>query len=219
MSLFELSLGRKEEEQETEAKKVNGIALATVINVLDALGEARVQLSLPWMPDIKPWARIASPSAGNGYGHYFPPQIGNEVLVAFNQGNIAEPYVLGVLWSKVERPPAQLPTDPTNKRAIRTLAGHDISFDEVQQTLVITSSTQQRVELRPDAVEVTAGIGAASVTLETSGKVTIQATTELNLTAPKVTISGGTVEITAGGTADLKAGGACTILGSTVKIN
>ena len=48
------------------------------------------------------------------------PQIGDEVLVGFNQGDVREPFVLGTLWNTIDRPPALLPTDAVTQRKIRT---------------------------------------------------------------------------------------------------
>src|SRR5258706_10454277 len=94
-----------------DAGSVNGVAVAKVIDNIDIQGTARVQISLPWLPGFEPWARVASPMAGMGRGTYFIPQVGDEVLVAFNQGDIREPYILGALWSSVDKPPALLPAD------------------------------------------------------------------------------------------------------------
>lgn len=215
-SLFEFTIGREEDESEG---KVQGIALAEVINNLDSLGEGRVQLRLPWMPGVEPWARVATLSAGNGYGHFFQPQVGNEVVVAFNQGNISEPVVLGVLWSTTDRPPALLPTDPIDKRVVRTRMGHEIEINEVRQTITITTSTKQKIHLSPDALELSAGLGASSVKLTTAGEITLKGAISIDLQAPKISISGTTFEMRSSGTADLRAGGVCTITGSTVTIN
>ena len=71
----------------------------------------RVQLALPWLPGYQPWARLANQSAGTDRGSYFVPQAGDEVLVAFNHGDVREPYVLGSLWNTIDKPPADDPTD------------------------------------------------------------------------------------------------------------
>src|SRR3569833_559736 len=93
-------------------KKVFGVTTATVINNIDCNGEGRVQLLLPWLPGYLPWARMATPMAGMGRGTYFIPQIGDEVVVAFNHGDVREPYILGTTWNTIDKPPALGPTDP-----------------------------------------------------------------------------------------------------------
>ena len=191
---------------------------ATVVNNLDTLNLGRVQIQIPGAVNM-PWARVASPMAGLMRGFYAMPQIGDEVLVAFGRGDTEEPYIIGSLWNGVDRPPTLKPTDAVNKRVIRTLAGHEIDFDDATQTLTITSSTQQKVTMRPDAIEMAAGIDMASVKLETTGRITLSAKVQIDIDAPLVTIGGDKVDIE--GRADLSMGGGphCAIKAGLVEIN
>ena len=43
------------------------------------------------------WARVAMPSSGRSWGHYFLPEVGDQVLLAFEGGNIEKPYVIGCI--------------------------------------------------------------------------------------------------------------------------
>lgn len=201
-------------------RKVYGVTVATVTNNLDATMQGRVQIHLPWAPGLDPWARVAAPMAGLLHGTYFMPQIGQQVLVAFNNGDIGDPYILGALWNAIDRPPLLSPTDAVNKRFMRTPLGHEITFDDALQTLTITSTTQQKVVMDPTRVEVTAGLGAATIQATTAGTVSITAATSIDLTAPKVTINAATsVDITGGASASLAGGSVCSITGGVVKIN
>ena len=76
---------------------------------------------------------MAALSAGSERGGYFIPQVGDEVLVAFNQGDVKEPYILGTLWNGRDKPPSPAPTDPAQKRAIRTPIGHEVLLDDAEQ--------------------------------------------------------------------------------------
>src|SRR5581483_7414165 len=91
-------------EMKPPEKKIYGVTTATVLNNFDCTGEARVQLQLPWLPGYTPWARLSSPMAGSSTGSFFVPQVGDEVMVAFNQGDVREPYVLGACWSSADKP-------------------------------------------------------------------------------------------------------------------
>ena len=75
-------------DDEKQDDHIYGVAVATVVDNIDLLGEARVQLNLPWVPGFLPWARVATTMAGMMRGTYFIPQIGDEVLVAFNQDQL-----------------------------------------------------------------------------------------------------------------------------------
>ncbi|WP_341890343.1 phage baseplate assembly protein V [Variovorax sp. YR752] len=200
------------------AEKVHGVSVATVINNVDSTGEARVQLVLPWLPGFLPWARLALPMAGMLRGTFFVPQIGDEVLVIFHQGDLREPFVIGTLWNTIDRPPSLAPTDAVTQRKIRTPLGHELSFDEATQSVTLTSNTFSKVTLDPLKAQLSTPL--ATVSIGKDGDVTITAATKITLDAPVIEIKAKTV-LTAqsGGTAAVQAGGVCTLRGSSVNIN
>ena len=198
--------------------KIYGVSIATVLNNVDCTGEARVQLMLPWLPGYTPWARLSAQMAGMGRGSYFVPQVGDEVLVAFNNGDVREPYVLGTCWNTTDRPPSLSPSDAVTKRKIRTPLGHELSFDEATQSVTLTSNTMSTLTL--DLTKAELSTPTAKITIGKAGDVTISAKTKLTLDAPVIEIKAGTV-LTAksGGAATLKAGATCVVQGAMVKIN
>ena len=203
-----------------ETRKVFGVVVATVVNNVDSTMEGRVQIHLPWAPGLDPWARVAAPMAGILHGAYFMPQFGQEVLVAFEGGDVGAPFVIGALWNTVDRPPILAPTDAVTKRVMRTPLGHQVEFDDATQMLTITSTTLQKITLDPARIELSAGLGAASVQVTTAGTVTITASTSIELNAPSITVNGATaVTIQGGSSATLNGGALCTVQGGVVKIN
>jgi uncharacterized protein involved in type VI secretion and phage assembly len=198
-------------------KKIYGVTVCTVINNIDSTGQARVQLSLPWLPGFQPWARISNQSAGSGAGSYFVPQIDDEVLVSFNHGDVREPYIVGALWNTKDRPPAPLPTDAINKRKIRTPKGHELEFDDLLQKVTLTSNAKTTITLDTQKAEISTP--AATVTLGLAGDVTIKGKTKITLDAPLIEIKAGTLVTIEGKAAQFKASAACEIAGKPVKIN
>lgn len=199
-------------------RKIFGVSMATVINNIDCTGEARVMLMLPWLPGYTPWARLASPMAGMARGLFFVPQVGDEVLVAFNHGDVREPYVLGTCWNTIDRPPALLPTDSVTKRKIRTPLGHELTFDEALQSVTLSSNTLSTVTLDPAKAQLSTPL--ASVTIDKAGGVTITGATKITLDAPVIEIKAGSLlSIRSGGAALLKAAATAFIKGALVKIN
>jgi uncharacterized protein involved in type VI secretion and phage assembly len=200
-------------------KHIYGVATAEVVSNLDLTGLGRVQLRLPWLPGYQPWARVAMLSAGPDRGSYFIPQNGDEVLVAFSHGDVREPYVIGSLWNGRDKPPLKEPNDPINKRLIRTPAGHKILLDDLEQTIAITSSTGQKVTIAPDLIELAAGDGA-KITLRTSGTIEIQASTEVQIKAPTVSVNAsGSLDLKGNASATLDGGSVCLVKGAMVNIN
>lgn len=202
---------------EPPEKKVFGVTVCTVLNNIDCTGQARVQLMLPWLPGYTPWARLSNMMAGMGRGSFFVPMIGDEVLVAFNHGDVREPYVLGTLWNTMDRPPSLSPTDAINKRKIRTPLGHELDFDEATQSVTLSSNTFSTVTLDPTRAEISTP--TAKVSIGKAGDVTITATTKLTLEAPVIEIKGGTVSVKSTGAMLVKADGLCAVQGKPVAIN
>ena len=198
-------------------QRIYGVAPAQVINNIDLLGEGRVQVSLPWLPGVNPWARIATLMAGSSRGVYFMPQVGDEVLVAFNQGDIREPYVIGSLWSASDRPPAQLQTDPITKRVIRSPLGQEIVLDDTKLSVKLNNASGITVEI--DATSATVSAPGGSVKIETGGTVTVTALRSLTLQGNTININGGRVKISSTLGTEIDGGPECVVRGGMVRIN
>jgi uncharacterized protein involved in type VI secretion and phage assembly len=206
-------------DQRRRDKRIQGVTLATVVSNQDLSGQGRVQLRLPSLPNYQPWARIAAFDAGGQRGGYFIPQVGDEVLVAFNQGDVKEPFVIGTLWNGRDKPPFTGPTDPVQKRAIRTPNGHEILIDDGEQKVVVKTASGQVVTLAPDRIELAAG-SAAKITLTTGGTVTIEATSQIELKAPSITANASSsLDLKASIAASLDGGANCVVKGGLVFIN
>ena len=150
------------------------------------------------------------------------PELDDEVLVAFNQNDERDAYVLGGLWSTIARPPLTLPIDFIIKRVIKTGKaggiGHEIEFDDLLQSITITSSTQQKVTIDPTMIELSTTGGSVSVKLDLiSQTVSITAPLKIELKATEISLQGATVDIE-GGQVNIQAG-LCNIQGGLVKIN
>src|SRR5262249_15116041 len=93
----------------TPASK-NGWASSVVVGVVtqnddpDGLGRVRVKYPSLDKETEGWWARIASAGAGQERGLLMMPTVGDEVLVAFENGDVRRPYVLGGLWNGKAQP-------------------------------------------------------------------------------------------------------------------
>jgi uncharacterized protein involved in type VI secretion and phage assembly len=92
-------------------------------------------------------ARISTFMAGNQRGAFFMPEVGDEVVVGFEMGDINRPVILGALWSDVDAPPPGVDTASSNNiRTITSRAGHQITFDD-SSTGKITIKTHGGLEI------------------------------------------------------------------------
>lgn len=91
------------------AARTYGVVPAKVLEIYDGENQRHkqgyVQVYFPWLQSdsdeklFKPWARVAVPDANQGVGFKMTPQKDDEVLVAFEHGDMHVPYVLGALWN------------------------------------------------------------------------------------------------------------------------
>jgi Type VI secretion system/phage-baseplate injector OB domain len=203
-------------------KKFYGVCTGRVIDILDPLMLGRVQVQLPFIDslDLSPWARIAAPMAGPLHGFYMIPNIGEDVLVAFEQGDVNAPYVLGSLWSAMNPPP--LPSPVPQIRLIKTLAQNQIMITEVPPSIMIqVETTGQTILISPAGIQLLSGANIVNLGPPT-GPPMIQLTAGsdiVNMTPDGITVtSGGNVTITASGMMNLT-GSVVNITGGMVNIN
>jgi uncharacterized protein involved in type VI secretion and phage assembly len=209
-----------ETEQEAVKKRMYGVGVGIVTDVLDPLMQSRIKVKLPWFigGQDTAWARVLTPFAGKNRGIYFIPKVDDEVLVAFEQGDIEHPYIIGSLWNLKDMPPELSPIK--GKSLIKTEMGHVIEFDDLQQSIAIETSTKQKIKLEPTKIELSNTAGTMKISMDDASQtLKIESAANLQLKGLNVKIEGTKVEINGTGTADLKSSGMCTIQGSLVKIN
>jgi len=100
----------------------------------EKLGRVRVQFLWQKEQDeemMTPWIRIAQPHGGNNKGFYFIPEIEEEVMVGFENGNAEKPYVIGTLYQGEQKPHEDWVNDDNDIKAIRTRSGHTIEINDV----------------------------------------------------------------------------------------
>lgn len=198
-------------------RKFYGVATGTVINVLDPLALGRVQVQLDFIDslDLSPWARVATPMAGVAHGTYFIPNIGDQVLVAFEHGNLNAPYVIGSVWSAMAPPP--MPSPLAQIRMIRTLAGNQIMFTELPPSITITTPSMQTVALTPAGIQIMTGANVINmtpdgITISGNPAINLVATASISLTAPNITLNGAAAT-------NVQSSGVCNVTAPLVKIN
>jgi uncharacterized protein involved in type VI secretion and phage assembly len=172
----------------------------------DKLG--RVKLKLPWLDadQESDWTRVAVPCAGKQRGLLYLPEVGDEVLVAFELGNVSRAYVIGSLWNGVDQPPTD-DGDGRDRKVLRSRSGHLIRLDD--------SSGAEKIEIFDHTGKNTLTIDSAS------GTITLAADKDLVLKAPQgtVKIEAQKLELKSSDSAKLEAGGTLTVKGATINLN
>ncbi len=143
MSIVELL--RSAGERAAARGRIYGVVVGLVRDIKDPLNLGRVKVDFPWMADSAEqvsvtgdddrahsfWARIATLSAGKNRGSFFIPEVDEEVLVAFEHGDVNRPFILGALWNSDDAPPETMDKDGKNNlRVFRSRSGHIITMDD-----------------------------------------------------------------------------------------
>ena len=136
-------------------KKISGVVIGLVQNLNDPERQGRVQLQFPWLSEAhrSAWAPVAAPMAGKKRGVFYMPELGDEVLVAFEHGDFDHPFILGYLWNGVDTPPE---TNNGN-RVIKTPGGHELRFEDTDgaKKVIVKSNGGHQVEIDDTAQTIT----------------------------------------------------------------
>ncbi len=220
--MIETVLDRIDSSIERLNKKHYGVVTGRVINILDPLMLGRVQVQLPFSDsvDLSPWARIAVPMAGPLHGTYMIPNIGDEVLVAFEHGDMRVPYIIGSLWNAMSPPP--LPSPAPQIRLIKTLVGNQIMITEAPPSITIqVMATGQTILIAPTGIQILSGANVINLGPPTGPPTAqvISGSNAINMSPDGITISGTpNLNLTASGVLNITAP-AVNITGGLVKIN
>lgn len=185
-----------------------GTYLAKVVAVNDPEGISRVQIRLfsfdgPDSQNAPLWARVAVPFAGNNRGGFFIPDVDDEVLVSFVNGDPRQPIVIGGLWSGSAAVPETLggSGDSVDRWTITGKAGTRIAIVEEQpsdSTISFTTPGGVSGELTDaGGGKIEFVIAGTTVTYDPQG-VTINTSMNVKVQATMVEISASMVTVNAG---------------------
>lgn len=242
MNIADLLTDEKEERAKT--KRINGIVTALVTNNKDPEGLGRVKVKFPWLVEESEsdWAKVMCFMGGKERGGFFLPEIDDEVLVAFEHGEINYPYVIGALWNSEDKPPESNSDGKNNIRKITSRSGHEIILNDDKEggkekieihtngghKVVLDDSTgKEKVEIHTNAghklvLNDSAGQEKVEIVDKTGGnKIAIDSVqNSINIeSAMQLKIKANIIQIEAGSMMTIKAGAVLTIQGALVKVN
>jgi uncharacterized protein involved in type VI secretion and phage assembly len=199
-----------------ESGRIYGVVSAVVTNNNDDPGAlGRVKVRYPWLGKDAAgyWARVAAPMAGKDRGVYFLPDVDDEVLVAFEQGDVRFPYVIGALWNGKDTQPAKNDNGKNSVHVIKTRSGHVIRLtDDDKAKIEVIDSKGNSIVIDTDN---------NSITIKSNKDISLSAPDGvIKLDAQKIEIkSSADAKIESGAGMDVKASGAMNVKGATVNIN
>ena len=207
-----------------------------VTNNQDPKGWGRVRVKFPTLtPEddgnahASYWARVVAVGAGSDRGLDCLPEIDDEVLVAFEHGDICRPYVIGGVWNGQYAPPEKVEDTivdgKVRLRTFKTRTGHTLQFveedkdtskkgiylDTVSGHHLHLNDSEKFVEVKTkEGHQVLLDDDNQKIEIKTSqgGKATItmkSSSGEINIKAgEKLTIDAGEIEISSTGNVTVK---------------
>ncbi len=155
-----------------------GIVIGRVFDNNDPDNMGRLKVQYVWQEQSQTfWARLMMPHAGASRGVFFVPEIGDEVVIAFEDGDPERPVVLGCLWNHPNTPPTEdfwggeYAKDDVKR--IITKSGHRIQMVDKEGKESITIATPTHIKI--SMLENTNENGRATLLLHSDGDIILDA--------------------------------------------
>ena len=127
------------------------------VTEIEANGRGRIKAKVPAVLKDVPtgWCDPCVPYAGDGVGFAFLPEVGTGVWIEFEGGDPSRPIWSGCYWREGE-----FPSDASEKKkVIRTKSGHEIVFDDDQESIQVTDPNENTVTFDGDGITLKRGSG------------------------------------------------------------
>ncbi|MEM6801918.1 MAG: type VI secretion system tip protein VgrG [Bacteroidota bacterium] len=192
---------------------IQGLQIGTVTQLgEDPEGENRILVKVPVISTEEEgvWARVATLDAGlgdgAGRGSFFLPEIEDEVIVGFLNGDPRDPVVLGMLHSSAKPAPLEA-SDDNHEKGFVSRSDMKLMFNDDKISLQIETPAGKKIALDEDAGELLLAdengnkivLNSDGITIESGGTLTLKASSNLKAEG------GANLELSAG--ASLKASG------------
>ena len=203
----------------------------------DPQGWGRVRVKFPTLTEDheSDWARVVALGAAGGRGFDCLPEIDDEVLVAFEHGDIHRPLVLGGLWNGKDAPPEPVGDSVAGGKVrlrtfqsrvghklqlvdedkasskkgayLKTTDGHHLRLNDSDKCIEIETSGGHKVRLddRNQCIEIKTSGGHSYTMSDRTRSISLKST--------------GSITIEAATTLDLKANAVVTVKGGLIKLN
>ena len=179
---------------------VTGLQIGVVIKLEgDPEKEDRVKVQIPAI-DVNEgiWARIASLDAGKERGAFFRPEIHDEVIVGFLNGDPRHAIILGMLNSSAHPAPMQS-KDDNHQKGFITRSKIKLLFDDDKKSFRMETPKGKIIEINDDKDEITLSdkynnkikLGSDGITIESAKNICFKTS------AGDVKIEGKSVEVKA----------------------
>lgn len=209
---------------------VGGLQIGVVVSNEDPDGEDRVRVRMPLVDNESEgtWARVASLDAGDNRGHFFRPELEDEVVLGFLNDDPRQAVILGMLHSSAKPAPLKGSDDNHEKlyrsrsgmklyfndekiiARLETPAGNIITLSEEDKAITIADQNGNKIEMNPDGI-----------TIESPKAIELKAGTEVKMeSGTSYDLKAGTqLKMEGSSGAELSSSATTTVKGSMVQLN
>lgn len=171
-----------------------GLYPARVIDLVDPDGKGRIKVQFPSFGEdgatVVAWATLLSPYADKDQGLEILPEPQSQVVVGFEAGELARPYIVGACWNGRRAPPERAAA-ANDLRTLRTRSGSELQFDDSPGAAKVTLSMKSghRLVLDDEAQQVTLQhANGCRIEIDVAGQVTITANATVEVNASGVNV-------------------------------
>jgi phage protein D/phage baseplate assembly protein gpV len=217
---------------------IPSVVSAIVTDIKDDQKTGRVRVKIPRIDDKfqSDWLRVAQPGAGPQRGALVLPEVDDEVLVAFEHGDIRRGYVIGGLYNGVDKPNPPVTADTVgsdgkvDKRSFTSRKGHFMLYSDKDGDEFIELATKDEaftLKLAKDAeggailmtsknlVKIDA---TGDITITSKANVSVDATGNLSMKGQAVKIEAVTSLELSGQTAKMSGTSSAEVSAASTKI-
>lgn len=217
-------------------RHIGGLVRGTVVDNNDPDKHGRVKVEYTtWEGELKDWLPVLTPYGGKEYGAYLIPEVGDIVIIGFIGNDLHVPFVMGSLFPSDESFCGDA-HDPKNLvRRLKTKGGIQMTLSDESGKEGIQVATPGELTLQMEDEGNTALLsdknGDNKLLIDAqNGEITIEAKTKITLKAGsceivmdgssgKLSISCGTLEISADQKTSIAGGPQVEISGQQVKVS
>lgn len=157
---------------------------ATVVTNHDPAGLGRIRVRFMWQQTgMSPWLRLVSASGGGDKGFYMVPEVGEEVIVEFEDGNPEMPYVMGSVYNGKAK--SSFGSAGNDMKAIKTRSGNTILLNDSNGSMSLTDPSGGCIKLNGDG---TLEICAPNEIKLNTKKVTVDASENITMSKDKIIV-------------------------------
>ena len=172
---------------------------ATVMDNNDPEGMSRIRVQFPWQQPFNgmtPWIRSITPYAGSGKGMHVVPEIGEEVIVSFENGNAEKPVSLGAMFNGGGK--SGHGGSGNYMKGLQTAAGSNLTFNDQKGDMTLadqggasmnfdgagnatTNANQTHAVNAGTNANTSVGGDASTLKMDSGGNITLEGNTNITL--------------------------------------